>query len=146
MKRLRFLLVVGALTTGAFGLVACGDSDDSAGTNAAPVATTTTEEAGGAPEDVIAPDAAVATGLAGLKALAAEIGAETDAAAGKAKSEGLEGFWAPVEGTVKKNEPDLYSTIEEDLSLLESGDAKKAKTGADEMGETVDAYLAKYPG
>ena len=40
----------------------------------------------------------------------------------------------------------MYATIEEDLSLLESRDAKKTKSGADEMGATVDAYLAKHPG
>ena len=51
-----------------------------------------------------------------------------------------------VEGTVKKNDPDSYATIEEDLSLLESGDQKKTKTGATEMSKIVDGYLAKYPG
>ena len=51
-----------------------------------------------------------------------------------------------MEGTVKKNDPDRYATIEEDLSLLESGDQAKAKTGAAEMTKVVDAYLVKYPG
>ena len=50
-----------------------------------------------------------------------------------------------VEGTVKKNEPDMYATIEEDLSLLESGDETKTKTGATELSKTVDEYLAKHP-
>jgi hypothetical protein len=144
MKRLRYLVAVGCASASAIGLIACGDDDDTAGSTGAPAATATATEP--VPEDVIAPDAQVATGLKGLKALAAEVGAETDSAASKTKAEGLEGFWAPVEGTVKKEEPDMYATIEEDLSLLESGDAAKTKTGADEMGKTVDAYLAKHPG
>jgi hypothetical protein len=140
MKRLRFLLALGCACVMSVSLVACGDNKDEKAT------TTATATTAAAPEDVIAPDARVATGLGGLKQLAADVGKETDGAASKAKAEGLEGFWAPVEGTVKKNEPDMYATIEEDLSLLESGDVKKTKAGADEMGQTVDAYLAKHPG
>ncbi len=141
MKRLRNLLALGCACAFSASLIACGDSKDDKATT-----TTATTEAAAAPEDIIAPDATVATGLTGLKALAAAVGAETDSAASKTKAEGLEAFWAPVEGTVKRNEPDIYATIEEDLSLLESGDAKKTKSGADEMGTTVDAYLAKHPG
>jgi hypothetical protein len=144
MKRTRGLLAIGCACVVPFGLIACGD--DKNDTAAAPATTETATTATSAPEDVLAPDAQVATGLTGLKNLAAEVGKETDSAASKKKAEGLEGFWAPVEGTVKRNEPDMYSTIEEDLSLLESGTAAKTKTGAQEMGETVDAYLAKHPG
>jgi hypothetical protein len=140
MKRSRYLLALGCACVVSVSLVACGDDSK----NDTTVTATATTAA--APEDVIAPDTKVATGLGGLKQLAADVSKETDAAASKAKAEGLEGFWAPVEGTVKKNEPDMYATIEEDLSLLESGDAKKTKAGADEMGQTVDAYLAKHPG
>jgi hypothetical protein len=139
MKRTRVLLAVGCACVFPFSLIACGEGDGKTATPA-----TTTEAT--APEDVLAPDAEVATGLTGLKALAAEVGKETQTGAAKTKAAGLEAFWAPVEGTVKRNEPDMYSTIEEDLSLLESGEAAKTKTGAREMGETVDAYLAKHPG
>jgi hypothetical protein len=138
MKRLRYLFALGGCALSVC-LISCGDSKDDGSGAAATTATV-------APEKVVAPDARVATGLTGLKDLAAEVAKETESAASKTKAEGLEGFWAPVEGTVKKNEPDWYATIEEDLSLLESGDAAKTKTGADEMGKTVDAYLAKYPG
>jgi hypothetical protein len=140
MKRLRYLLALGCACAVSVSLIACGDGEDDKAT------TTATSEAAATPEDVIAPDAQVTTGLTGLKGLATEVSKETDSAASKAKAEGLEAFWAPVEGTVKQNEPDMYSTIEEDLSLLESGDAAKTKSGAEEMGETVDAYLAKHPG
>ena len=139
MKRFRYLLALGCACV-SVSLIACGDSGDEKAT------TTATTEAAAAPEDVIAPDAQVATGLQGLKQLATDVSRQTQPAASKDKAEGLEGFWAPVEGAVKRNEPDMYATIEEDLSLLESGDAAKTKTGAAEMGETVDAYLAKHPG
>jgi hypothetical protein len=122
MKRLRYLLALGC----AVSLIACGDDEQ---------ATTTATTSAAVPEDVIASDAQVASGLTDLKR-----------AASRKQSKALEGFWKPVEGTVKKNEPDMYATIEEDLSLLGSGDAKKTATGAGELGETVDAYLAKHPG
>lgn len=139
MKRVRNLLALGCACALSVSLISCGDSKDDEGGAAA---TTTTA----APESVFAPDSEVATGLTGLKALAVDVSKKTDQAASKKASDGLETFWAPVEGTVKKNEPDMYSTIEEDLSLLESGEAAKTKLGADEMGKTVDAYLAKHPG
>ena len=141
MTRLRYLLALGCACAMSVSLLSCGDSKGETATT-----TATTSGSAAAPEDVIAPDAKVAIGLGGLKQLAADVSKQTDAAASKNKAAGLEAFWAPVEGTVKRNEPDMYATIEEDLSLLESGDAKKTKTGADEMGQTVDAYIAKHPG
>jgi len=140
MKRTRALLAIGCACFVPFSLVACDDASAPAATTGAAGTDTT------APKDVIAPDAKVAAGLTGLKRLATDVSTQSDSAAAKRKAAGLEGFWAPVEGTVKRNEPDLYSTIEEDLSLLESGDPSKTKTGAREMGDTVDAYLTKHPG
>jgi hypothetical protein len=139
MKRVRNLLALGCAFALSVSLISCGDGKDEGGGAAA---TTTTA----APESVFAPDAEVATGLTDLKAVAVDVSKQTDEAAAKKAAAGLEAHWAPVEGTVKKNEPDIYSTIEEDLSLLESGQAAKTKIGADEMGKTVDAYLAKHPG
>ena len=66
--------------------------------------------------------------------------------ASKQASKGLEPVWMKVEGTVKKNEPDMYATIEEDLSLLESGDQAKTKTGATELSKTVDELPRQAPG
>jgi hypothetical protein len=139
MKRLRYLFALGCACAASVSLISCGDSK---GDGSGAAATTATV----APESILAPDTEVATGLQNLKQLAVDISKETDPAASKQASAGLETYWKPVEGTVKKNEPDIYSTIEEDLSLLESGDAAKTKTGATEMGTTVDAYLAKHPG
>jgi hypothetical protein len=135
MSRSRSLLAVSCIC--AVPLVAgCGGDDERA---AAPAATE-------APESRIAPDAAVTAGLKGLVVVAEGISRLPDEAASKKASQGLEPVWMKVEGTVKQNEPDLYATIEEDLSLLESGDQAKTKAGAAEISETVDAYLAKHPG
>jgi hypothetical protein len=136
MSRARHLIVLGIACTASVGLIACGD-DDKGGT-----AKTTTV----APESQFAPDAEVASGLKALVTVAEGISRESDKAASKKASEGLEPVWMKVEGTVKKNDPDSYATIEEDLSLLESGDQQKTKTGATEMSKIVDGYLAKYPG
>lgn len=141
MKRLRYLLALGCASVVSVSLISCGDDDKASSNNGGAAATTAV-----APEEVLAPDAQVATGLESLKTVAVAISKVPDPAASKTASEGLEPVWKPVEGTVKKNEPDMYATIEEDLSLLESGDAAKTKTGADELGKTVDAYLAKHPG
>lgn len=137
MRRTRHLLTLGFACVASLGLVACGDDDKDAGS-----ATTATV----APESVFAPDAQVAAGLKSLVKVADAISKVSDEAASKKASEGLEPVWAPVEGTVKKNDADSYATIEEDLSLLESGDHKKTATGAAEISKVVDGYLAKYPG
>jgi len=138
MTRSRHLLTLGFACVASLGLIACGDDKDK---DAASATTATV-----APESLFAPDAQVATGLKALVKVADAISKVSDEAASKKASEGLEPEWAPVEGTVKKNDPDSYATIEEDLSLLESGDQAKAKTGAAEMSKVVDGYLAKYPG
>lgn len=137
MKRTRYLLALGFTSAAALGLIACGDSKDNADAPA-----TQTQ----APESRRAPDAEVASGLKRLARIADGISRIKAEAASKKASAGLEPVWMKVEGTVKANEPDIYATIEEDLSLLESGDAKKTQTGAGEMRTRVDAYLAKHPG
>jgi hypothetical protein len=136
MSRARHLIVLGFACAASVGLIACGDDDKGS------AAKTTTV----APESQFASDTEVASGLKALVAVAEGISKESDEAASKQASEGLEPVWMKVEGTVKKNDPDSYATIEEDLSLLESGDQKKTTTGATEMSKIVDGYLAKYPG
>lgn len=139
MTRTRYLAGIGVACAMGLGLIACGD--DKSDTSSTP----TTTAVAAAPEDKIAPDAEVTAGLNALVKVADTIAAISDEAASKKASEGLEPVWKEVEGTVKQNEPDLYATVEEDLSLLESGDQAKTKTGAAEMRKTVDAYLAKHP-
>jgi ABC-type Fe3+-hydroxamate transport system substrate-binding protein len=145
MTRTRYLVIIGCATAASLGLIACGNSDKKAASNAASSSETATETAG-SPESVLAPDTEVAAGLNALVKVADAIAAIPDGTASKKASDGLEPVWSKVEGTVKKNEPDSYATIEEDLTLLESGAQAKTKSGAAELSKTVDGYLAKHPG
>ena len=87
------------------------------------------------------------TTLRGRFALvAARVAAAPDGDESKEAAEGLEEVWEPIEGTVKKNEPDLYLDIEDSFQRMESGDLDNAKRGAQAMRQAVDAYLAKHPG
>jgi predicted component of type VI protein secretion system len=141
MRTLRGRLALGALTVAAsVALGACGgDGSDSAASSSAATQTTA------APEDTIAPDAAVGAGLVRLKGVAAKAAAAADGEAAKQAAEGLEPIWRPIEGTVKKNEPDLYLAVEDSFQRLESGDLVNAKKGAAALSTAVDAYLAKHP-
>ena len=124
------------------GLVACGgDEGGSAGSSGAATTATTA-----APEDRIAPDAEVGAGLAKLKRVAAKVAAAADGAQAKdAAGESLERVWQPIEGTVKRNEPDLYLDVEDSFQRLQSGDLANAKKGAQALSTAIDAYLAKHP-
>ena len=134
MKRTLRLLALACTCSGLLVASGCGDDE------------TASSGAKEAPESRIAPDAEVSAGLKTMVVVAKGISQVPDGAASKKASKGLEPVWMKVEGTVKKNEPDLYATIEEDLSLLESGEQSKTKTGAAELSKTVHDYLAKYPG
>jgi hypothetical protein len=102
------------------------------------------------PEEKISSAAEVAAGLTAMKSSTATIaaaGAGTSAA--KAADANLEPLWKAIEGTVKANDPDLYTEIEDNLSLLEAGaegDAAKASAGVEGMNTAIDSYLARYPG
>jgi hypothetical protein len=52
--------------------------------------------------------------------------------------------WQPIEGTVRKNEPDLYLDVEDSFQRLESGDLDNAKKGARALNGAIDASLAKH--
>jgi hypothetical protein len=149
MRTLRGRVVPGAVMLAAsVALGACGggDENDGAGASATTTATSTsTASSTAAPEDHIAPDAQVATGLVSLKAVGAKAAAAADGDAAKAAAEGLEPVWQPIEGTVKKNEPDLYLEVEDSFQRLESGNLANAKKGAQALNTAVDAYLAKHP-
>jgi hypothetical protein len=125
-------------------LAGCGGGDDGDSTTAGGAAATTQEES--APERRIAPDAEVTTGLTALKGVAGKVAGAADGAAAKQAAEGLEPVWQPVEGTVKRNEPDLYLDIEDSFQRMESGDVDDARKGAAALSDAVDAYLAKHPG
>ena len=138
----RFALAA-ALVALSAGLAACGgDDNDSASSGSSSAATT---QAAASPEDTIAPDAAVGAGLVKLKGVAEQVADAPDGDGSKEASEGLETVWKPIEGTVKKNEPDLYLDVEDSFERLSSGDLDNAKQGEQDLGKAVDAYLAKHP-
>jgi len=141
----RFALVA-AMVALCVALGACGgdDSDSGSSSSAASSSAATTQAAAG-PEDTIAPDAAVGAGLVKLKGVAEKVADASDADTSKEAAEGLETVWKPIEGTVKKNEPDLYLDVEDSFERLSSGDLDNAKQGEQDLTKAVDAYLAEHP-
>ena len=122
-------------------MVVAGCSSDT-GTASAPTTT--------APEQKISSDADVAAGLAKMQASATAVGtAGPDTARAAKADDELEPAWKTIEGTVKKNEPALYTDIEDALSLLSAGadgDEAKSTAGAEAMTTAITAYLTKHPG
>jgi hypothetical protein len=139
----RFALVAAMVAMGV-ALGACGGDDNDSSSSPATSDAATTQSAAG-PEDTIAPDAAVGAGLVKLKGVAEKVADASDADTSKAAAEGLETVWKPIEGTVKKNEPDLYLDVEDSFERLSSGDLDNAKQGEQDLTKAVDAYLAKHP-
>jgi hypothetical protein len=139
----RFALVAAMVAMGV-ALGACGGDDNDSSSSAASSSAATTEAAA-SPEDTIAPDALVGAGLVKLKGVAEKIADASDADTSKEAAEGLETVWKPIEGTVKKNEPDLYLDVEDSFERLSSGDLDNAKQGEQDLTKAVDAYLAKHP-
>jgi hypothetical protein len=137
------LASLAALVALSIGLAACGGDDND--TSGAATSGTGTTQAAASPEDTIAPDAQVGAGLVALKGVAEKVAGASDADASKEASEGLETVWEPIEGTVKKNEPDLYLDIEDSFERLSSGDLANAKKGEQALATAVDSYLDKHP-
>ena len=148
---------IAVLLIAAVALVAagCGGSDDSSGDTAAPAASAaaSTGAAAGTEASTAAAAggssaAAVAAGLQQMVATAADVATKTatDPEAGKTAAEGLEPSWAPIEDTVKANDPDTYVDIEDAMAQLESGDAAKAVDGSTRIAAAITAYLAAHPG
>jgi len=163
--RARLAIALAALAA-CTALSACGGGDgDTAATDAAATTSTAsapassstttqesdddstaTQESGedsGSPESHIAPDAEVTAGLQRLKGVAATVAA---AGGGKEARDAVEQVWQPIEGTVKKNEPDLYLDVEDSFEQLSAGGAAKAQQGKQRLDQAIDAYLAKHPG
>jgi hypothetical protein len=137
----RFALIAAMLAVGV-ALGACGGDDNDSGGSSSGAATT---QAAPSPEDTIAPDAEVGAGLVKLKAVAEKAAGAPDGTESKEAAEGLEEVWEPIEGTVKKNEPDLYIEVEDSFERLSSGDLDNAKKGEASLVQAVDAYIAKHP-
>ena len=155
--RARLAIALAALAASA-ALSACGSGDDggtssgdasatATATATAPASSATTEDEsgdeGGSPESHIAPDAEVAAGLKRLRVVAGTVAA---AGGGNEARDAVETVWQPIEGTVKKNEPELYLDVEDSFELLSSGDPGDAQRGRQRLDRAIDAYLAKHPG
>ena len=129
------------LTTLTLTVAACGSSGGSSGSS---TAATTTEE----PEDKIVPDAQVTAGLAATQATMAQLAADPTAATDQALDAMFDG-WVGYEGTVKKNEVEMYLTFEDALAAFtKAGKAKDAAgmtAAAATFADTAKAYLAKHP-
>ena len=118
------------------GGVACGDD----------------KEAAEAPEETghaVVPDAVVTQGLAATQQLLADI--ESGKTTDKDKAlDAVEVSWASYEGTIKKNEVELYLAFEDALAAMQK--AVKASNSADittaktKFATTAQTYLAKHPG
>jgi len=102
-----------------------------------------------APEQKVSSDADVAAGLAKMQIKVSELlaaGPDTEKAA-KA-DDALEPIWQTIEGTIKKNEPDIYVDIEDSMALLSAGvegDEDKGSQGAKDIVAAMNDYLAKHP-
>ena len=159
--RARLAIALAALFASA-ALTACGGEDSASTSDAAATTSTASstaestaedsssgeaEEERGSPESHIAPDREVTAGLKKLQGVAATIAASPDGDAAKGAAEtALEPVWKPIEGTVKRNEPDLYLEVEDSFALLASGDLDQARRGRQRLDQAVGAYLAKHPG
>jgi hypothetical protein len=146
---------IAVLLIAAVALVAagCGGSDSSTGSGSAPAASTVAAGASSgadanATRSATSSAADVSAGLQQMVTVAADAAAKsaTDGAAGKTAAGGLEQHWAPIEDTVKANDPDTYVEIEDSMEQLQSGDATKATDGAARLAAAVTAYLAAHPG
>lgn len=102
-----------------------------------------------APEQRRTSDAAVAAGLRKIEAIAAGIAkaAGSDKSRAMQLADEIEPVWQTIEGTVKAKDENAYLAFEDAFALLEgaakSGDAGKARKGADDVTAAVKAYLAE---
>jgi hypothetical protein len=146
------LIQAGAVAVTTLGLTlgagACSSSDNTSTTPGQGASASQSH----APEDVRAPDAAVATGLKQIQDITGQVAQSvaTDKSKAKELDEQVEPVWATIEGTVKANDSSAYITFEDSFAALEkaveSGDAAKAQQAATTVASAATAYLQKYPG
>ena len=122
-------------------IVSCssgGDSNDSSPTTLAP-------------EQVTVTDAKVTTGLTAMKTLFSDASSAVTSGAATASTfpDQLETQWKQIEGTVKKNEPNVYLDVEDSMSAMSDAIKNKkadaASAASTKFSDAVDTYLAKHP-
>lgn len=110
------------------------------------------KEAAEAPEETgyaVVPDAVVTQGLAATQQLLADI--ESGKSTDKDKAlDAVEASWASYEGTIRKNEVEIYLAFEDALAAMQkavkdnnSADITAAKT---KFATSAQTYLAKHSG
>jgi hypothetical protein len=149
-------LVLGAVTL----LAACGSSTTAStagSTGTAPTTMAATGTAGtagadpGTPTYEIVPDAAVAAGLATVRSAAAAIKMTlpTDQTAAKAKVTAMYDTWFTFEGTVRRNDKNLYLQMEDGLAAIKAGVEQdrtdKVDKGIADLEAGATAYLGARP-
>lgn len=153
MQRSR--LIITALTlVGALGLSACGS--DAPKSTATIVSETTAATATGAatggsltPEEIVVDDATVTAGFTKLASTIAVAIAAIGTPDAKAKLAVIEDDWRGFEGAVRKKDPTIYLSIEDQLTPLQrqiaAGDTATATATATTLEAIFSQYVAKYP-
>ena len=135
MRRLKILAAVAITALLLFGGAACGGDDKDADE---------TETTG----HEIVPDSQVTQGLAATQQLLADI--ESGKVADKTRAlDAIEAGWASYEGTIKKNEVDLYLDFEDALAAFQkavkAGNSADTTTAKTRFAAAAQTYLAKHP-
>jgi hypothetical protein len=140
MSRNRWIRSSAFVLAGAFALAACGGSDG--GTS-----TPTTAS----PEDTIVPDAQVTSGLADVRTIAQGLPAAlaADQAQARKDVDRMYTRWFSFEGTVRKNDQDLYLAMEDGLGGMKIGvqqdEPDRVTSGLADFQQAADAYLQAHP-
>ena len=122
-------------------LAACGSSG---GSSASTPSTTS-------PEEKIVPAAEVTAGLAAVRTFAQGLPAALAADQSQARKDvdGMYEKWFTFEGTVRKNDQDLYLTMEDGLGGMKIGVQEhkpdRVTRGLSDFETAADAYLKKHP-
>jgi hypothetical protein len=102
------------------------------------------------PEDHVATPAEVTEGLADVRALADQVVAQLDAdqASAERTVDAMYDRWFEFEGTVRRDDTDLYLQMEDGLSGVRAGvedrELDRVERGLADLAEAADAYLATH--
>jgi hypothetical protein len=122
-------------------LAACGSSG---GSSATTPSTTS-------PEEKVVPAAQVTAGLADVRAIATGLpaGLASNPAQARTDVDRMYAKWFTFEGTVRKNDQNLYLTMEDGLSGMKIGvqgnKPDRVTRGLADFQQAADAYLKKHP-
>jgi hypothetical protein len=147
------MLLGGTVCAAALLSVGCSATTETgAGTSTtAPGGSTAPGTAGSGAEYQLVPDAEVTAGLTEVRRLAQQIKSTlaTDQAEAERLSAQMYDAWFEFEGTVRKNDKDLYLQMEDGLAAVKAGAEQnrpdKVDKGLVDLNAGADQYLAKHP-